>query len=407
MTVADQHGSDALYAHATRHLPGGNSRTTVFMAPRPPYARSGRGYMIVDEDGHRLIDLQNNYTALIHGHANPAVTAAAIAAVQDGASFGLPTRHEIALAQALSERVAVGERWRFANSGTEAVMIAIRLARAATGRQAILRFAHAYHGTYDAVLSPQSPGVAGSVAADTVVVPFDDRRAFVDAMNAHGARLAAVLLDPMPNRAGLRPVSAPFATAVQEQVARWGCLLIVDEILTFRVGIAGLHPRYGIRPDLVTLGKIVGGGFPLGVIGGREELMSHFDPRRTDRVEHGGTFSANPVAMRAGLAALRLWTPAEVDRLGALGERLRGTLTSQGWTVTGLGSLVRVHASDPVRLWWALYEAGVLLASNGLGSLSTAMDEQVIEQVQARFGELVEREPWLTQAPAARAGAGW
>jgi glutamate-1-semialdehyde 2,1-aminomutase len=380
--------SDALHARALAHLPGGNTRTTVYIAPHPPYVHSGRGYIVRDEDGRELIDLQNNYTALIHGHGHPGVTAAAIAAIRDGTAFGLPTRHEIALAAELSARVPAGERWRFANSGTEAVMMAIRAARAHTGRDAILRFDGAYHGAYDAVVAADAPGVPASVAGDALVAPVGDADALLDALDAHGDRLAAVVLDTMPNRAGLRPADPEFVALVRSETERRGILLICDEVLTFRVGRSGAHGRYGLRPDLVTLGKLIGGGFPVGAVGGREDIMAVFDPRRPGAVGHGGTFSANPVTLRAGLATLEAWDQGEIERLNRLGDGLRAALTAQGWTVTGLGSLLRIHAADPAALWWRLYDEGVLIAVNGLACLSTPMDAGVVERVETAFAQV-------------------
>jgi glutamate-1-semialdehyde 2,1-aminomutase len=377
--------ADALYARALERLPGGNSRTTVFVAPHPPYAARGEGCHLCDVDGHRVIDLQNNYTALIHGHAHPAIVAAATEAVGEGPSYGLPTRHEIELAELLAERVATGERWRFANSGTEAVMLAIRLARAVTGREAILRFEGCYHGSHEAVLAEGAPGVPAGVARDVVTVPLGDEPALLAALEEHGHRLACVLFDAMPNRAGLHPAAPELVAALRAETARRGILLVQDEVLTFRVAYGGLHSLYGLEPDLVALGKIIGGGFPVGAVGGRAEIMDAFDPRRAGALSHGGTFSANPVTLRAGLAAMELLTRAEIERLNDLGDRLRGALGERGWEVAGRGSLLRLHVKDPVALWWRLYEEGVLIAANGLASLSTPMDEAVIDAVVGAF----------------------
>lgn len=377
--------SDQLYERARRHLPGGNSRTTVFVEPHPPYARRGHGCYVEDVDGHETIDLQNNYTALIHGHNRAEVTAAAERAIAAGACFGLPTESEIEMAELLSRRVGWATRWRFANSGTEAVMMAIRLARAATGRPGIVRFENAYHGSYDAAMMPGAAGVPDAVAADIHPVPLGDLDAVRAVLDEHGERIACVLFDAMPNRAGLRPAEPEFVTGLRELTAERGVLLIQDEVLTFRVGYGGLHSLYGIEPDLITVGKVVGGGFPVGGFGGRPELMDRFDPRRSEALAHGGTFSANPVTMAAGVAALRLFDRDEVERLNALGDRLRRTLAVQGWRVTGRGSLVRVHSDDPEETWWRLYRNGLLLCGNGLACLSTPMDEAVVETIEKRF----------------------
>jgi glutamate-1-semialdehyde 2,1-aminomutase len=377
--------AQTLYERALRSLPGGNSRSTLFVAPHPPYAVRGEGFEIVDVDGHRVVDLQNNYTALVHGHAFEPVVRAAVAALAQGSAFGLPTSSEIELAECLAERVDWAEHWRFANSGTEAVMMAVRAARAATGRDGLLRFANCYHGSWDAVVRPGSHGVPAGAQADVLTLELGDGEAFVAALEEHEGRLAAVLLDLMPNRAGLRPLDASFVKLVREQTARRGIALVIDEVITFRLAPGGLHSQYGIEGDLIALGKMIGGGFPVGAVGGRTAFMEVFDPRRPDAVAHGGTFSANPVTMRAGLAALQAFGLADIQRIDALGDRLREGLRERGWFVSGQGSLLQIGSQDLLALWWRLYEAGVLIAGNGLMCISTPMDEQTIERVLEVF----------------------
>jgi glutamate-1-semialdehyde 2,1-aminomutase len=379
--------SAMLYARAQRRLPGGNTRSLIYAPPQPPYVERGHGYRVIDADGRRLIDLQNNLTALVHGHAHPLVTAAAHTAIDDGASFGLPSRHEIDLAELLAKRIPSAPLWRFANSGTEAVMASIRIARAVTGRDGVARFAGCYHGSCDAVAGPAT-GVPASAAGDTVVLPLWDADALAAELGRHGDRLACVLFDALPNRAGLRPASPDFVSMLRDETERRGILLIQDEVLTFRVAYGGAQSLYDVVPDLTTLGKIIGGGFPIGAVGGREDVMSAFDPRRPDAVVHGGTFTANPVSMRAGVAALHLLSSEEIARINALGDRLRAGLAQQGWAVTGYGSLVRVHADDPAALWWRLYERGLLMALNGLMAVSTPMDDGVIDVVLDVWSEM-------------------
>jgi glutamate-1-semialdehyde 2,1-aminomutase len=377
--------AQTLYERALRSLPGGNSRSTLFVAPHPPYAARGEGYQVVDVDGHRVIDLQNNYTALIHGHAFGPVVQAAAAALAEGSAFGLPTTSEIELAECLAGRVGWAEHWRFANSGTEAVMMAVRAARAATGRDGLLRFANCYHGSWDAVVRRGSHGVPAAAQRDVLTMALGDGEAFVAALDEHEERLAAVLLDLMPNRAGLQPLPASFVELVREQTARRGIALVIDEVITFRLAPGGLQSLYGFEGDLIALGKMIGGGFPVGAVGGRAAFMDVFDPRRPDAVAHGGTFSANPVTMCAGLAALQAFGLADIQRINALGDRLREGLRERGWSVTGQGSLLQIGSQDPTALWWRLYEAGVLIAGNGLVCISTPMDEQVIERVLGAF----------------------
>ncbi len=380
--------SDALYERALRRLPGGSSRSTLFVAPHPPYASRGERWRLFDADGRELIDLNGNYASLVHGHAFPPAVRAATAALAEGSAFGLPTAAEIELAELLAQRVPHAERWRFAGSGSEAVMVAVRAARAATGRDGLLRFEGCYHGSWDAVVPAGAPGVPLAAQRDVLSVPVGEESTFLDALERHGERLACVLLDLMPNRAGLRPVEPGFAGLVREETTRRGIALILDEVITFRLACGGMQETYGIVPDLVVLGKLIGGGLPVGAIGGRPELMGVFDPRTPEPVAHGGTFSANPVSLRAGLAALAALDADEIARINALGERLRAGLVELGFTATGRGSLLKVHVSDPPELWWRLYREGVLIAGGGLICVSTPMDDAVIDRVLAAFARV-------------------
>jgi glutamate-1-semialdehyde 2,1-aminomutase len=385
---ADMATSDALYRRALGTLPGGSSRSTLFLAPHPPYAQRGEGWRLLDVDGRELIDLNGNYASLVHGHAFPPAVRAATEALANGSAFGLPTVAEVELAERLADRLPHAERWRFAGSGSEAVMIAVRAARAVTGRAGLLRFKGCYHGSWDAVVPAGAPGVPPAAQRDVVSVPVGDEPAFLAALERHGERLACVLLDLMPNRAGLRLAEPAFVRLVREQTARRGIALILDEVITLRLAVGGLQESYGIAGDLVVLGKLIGGGLPIGAVGGRAELMDVFDPRQPDAVAHGGTFSANPVSLRAGLAALAALDAAAIMRINALGERLRAGLAELGYATTGRGSLLKVHVPDLPRLWWRLYGEGVLIAGGGLICVCTPMDETVIDRVLAAFARV-------------------
>ncbi|MGY2002609.1 aminotransferase class III-fold pyridoxal phosphate-dependent enzyme [Blastococcus sp. SYSU DS1024] len=383
MTVAE------LRDRARRVMPGGNTRSTLFVPPHPPYAVSGRGCVVTDATGHEVVDCNNNYTALIHGHAHPELVAVATEAVAAGSAFGLPTESEVVCAELLSARTGLAS-WRFCNSGTEAVMMALRGARAATGRDLVVRFDGSYHGTYDAVVDPSAPGVPGSVAGSVVTLPQGDGEALAELMRARGTEVAAVLIDLMPNRAGLRPADPAFVELVASLTGRSGALLVVDEVITLRLEVGGLHSRYGIEPDLVTVGKVIGGGFPVGGVGGRREVLDAFSPLSDGAVSWGGTFSANPVTMRTGTATLRLFGTAEVAALNARGDRLREQLAARGVPVSGSGSLVRLLLPDPGATWWRLYERGVLAGTNGLLALSTAMTDDDVDTVRDVVLEAVE-----------------
>ena len=419
-----QPGSAAarLFAEAQRVMPGGNSRTTVFMAPYPPYAASGEGCWITDVDGDRRLDCISNYTSLIHGHAHPRVIEAAEGRMRRGTSFPLPTPEEIQLAALLVDRLPSVEQVRFTNSGTEAVMMAIKAARGFTGRPKIAKFEGAYHGSYDyaevslsstpadwgSLTAPASVaysrGTPPAVLEDVVVLPFNRTELAVARVEREAASLAAVVLDPLPNRVGLLPAQPEFLRAMREVTRAHGIVLIFDEVISFRVGYHGAQGLFGVLPDLTTLGKIIGGGFPVGAVGGRAEVMAVFDPRDGHApVPHGGTFNANPVTMAAGLAAMELLDRAAFSRLDDLGAKLRGAMedclahAGVPGRVTGIGSLFRVHVTGRElldyrstrleaaesarldRLVRSLLEHGVLIAPTGLGCLSTPMTDVEVE----------------------------
>src|SRR5229473_1779704 len=427
--------SAALFAQAQSVMPGGNTRTTVFMAPYPPYAASGEGCWVTDVDGDRRLDCLSNYTALIHGHAHPAIVEAATRRLAQGSSFPLPTPEEIELAALLCERVPSAEHVRFTNSGSEAVMMAVKGARAFTGRPRIAKFEGAYHGSYDyaEVSLSSAPGEWGSLVApastaysrgvppavldDVVVLPFNHAELAVARIEREARHLAAVLVDPIPNRVGLIPAQRDFLRALREVTAAHGIALIFDEVITFRVGYQGAQGVFGVTPDMTTLGKIIGGGFPVGAEAVRPGVMAVFDPTGgKPAAPHGGTFNANPVTMAAGLAAMRLLTPEAFAKLDELGAKLRGSLEAcfkragVPGGVTGLGSLYRVHPTDRElidyrstrtspeeearlhRIIRGLMERGVLMSITGLGCLSTPMGDAELESLVETFAAVLAAE---------------
>jgi glutamate-1-semialdehyde 2,1-aminomutase len=362
-----------------------------------PYAARGEGYQLWDDTGRALIDANNNFTALVHGHAHPEIVNAALRATRAGASFGLPNVHEIDHAERLVERLPHAEFVRYTNSGTEAVMAALRIARAHTGRPAVILARGAYHGTTDLALAAgglhERRGVPDSVLADALVVPLNDLDAIAAAVDGNHERIAAVLIDLLPNRLGLVAADPQYVGLIVEIAKRFGIVIIVDEVISFRLRWDGWSQEYGLAPDLSVLGKLIGGGFPVGAVVGRRALMEELDPRRMDGLEHGGTFTANPVTLAAGAASLDLLDRDAITRLNRLGEgarsRLEPRLARLGWAVRGCGSLVRpappgspVERGELVRaLWWAAYERGALLNQSGLIALSTPMDEGVVDEL--------------------------
>ncbi|NLT06485.1 MAG: aminotransferase class III-fold pyridoxal phosphate-dependent enzyme [Solirubrobacterales bacterium] len=396
-------------------LPGGHGRSTFGIAPEIPYAIAGSGPRVRTADGRDLIDLNNNFTTLVHGHAHPDLVAAAQRAVADGACFGLPNLDELRHAEALMERLPDLDRVRYANSGTEAVMTALRVARAHTGRDGVAMLRSAYHGTADPALATggetTTRGVPRGVLDDVAVLPLEDPDSLVRAVERERHRFAAVLIDFMPNRAGLVPVSDELIAAAERVRADHGVLLIADEVISFRHAYGGLARARGVVPDLMTLGKLIGGGHPVGAVAGRAAVMDELNPLLPHGLEHGGTFSANPVTMAAGRAALDALDAPAIERLNALGERLRGTLSEpaaeHGWRVLGAGSLLRLDPAGGAtaelrrRLWWEAVDREVLLVPNGLGALSTPMDEPLVDAVAERLADAVAAVP----APAGSAAA--
>jgi len=310
--------SSELFDRAKRVLPGGvNSPVRAFRAVggTPFFVARGHGSSLVDVDGREYVDYVCSWGALILGHVHPAVLAAIHAAAENGWTYGAPCPAEVELAEAVRRRMPSVEVMRFVNSGTEATMAAVRLARAATGRDLIIKFEGCYHGHADGFLVkagsgvatlglPDSPGVPAALASLTLTAPFNDATAVAELFRKHAKSIAAVIVEPYVGNAGFIPPDADFHPALRALCDDHGALLIFDEVMTgFRVAAGGAQERLGIVPDLTTLGKIVGGGFPVGVYGGRADLMHRIAP--DGPVYQAGTLSGNPIAMAAGLATLR------------------------------------------------------------------------------------------------------
>jgi glutamate-1-semialdehyde 2,1-aminomutase len=424
--------SRALHEEALAAMPGGNSRTTTFFDPYPFYVERGQGAQIWDADGNARLDFNGNYTSLILGHAPPEVVKAVQDTAANGLSFPGPTELEVRLAAALVRRVPSLETVRFTNSGTEATMNAVRVARAVTGRGKIAKFEGAYHGTHDWVMvsvsgeakaggnrrRPKpvawSAGLPPAVLKHVVVLPWNDGEACEEILTAEAANLAGLLVDPLMCNAGLLPPAPGFLERLREVTARLGILLIFDEVISFRVGWGGAQERLGLRPDLTTFGKIIGGGLPVGAFGGRRDIMEAYDPRKGGaRISHGGTFNANPATMAAGLATLNALTPEAYTRLDALGDRLRGGVsrllanTRRKGQVTGLGSLFWLHwtaealtdyrsarpkeAEAPLRVFLGLLNEGILLTQRGLGACSLAMTDEDVDRFVNALARVLAR----------------
>jgi len=413
--------SRKLYERASRVMPGGNTRHSVALSPYPIYARSASGCRIMDVEGEERVDFLNNYTSLIVGHAHPKVTEAAQQRAALGSAFTMPTPEEIELAELLSARVNYVEQIRFCNSGSEAVMLAMKAARAFTGRQKIAKFEGAYHGIYDYAEVSEGPtpdawgdadaprsiaagGTNESVAREVVVLPWNRPEICRALLEKHKNDLAGVIVDPMPLGIGMIAPRPGFLEMLREETARHEILLIADEVLNFRLDYHGAFHRYRIKPDLVTFGKIIGGGFPVGAFAGSRRVMSVFDHTAEFKVRHDGTFNANPVTVVAGLQTMRLMSESAFDRLNGLGEYVRDRLrrlfrdTGRAAQVCGAASMFLAHLNseelidfrslrgysrtNPVYggLCHKMLEYGFILSPRGIfGCLSTPMTEAELD----------------------------
>jgi glutamate-1-semialdehyde 2,1-aminomutase len=325
------------YRRALQLLPGGvNSpvRAMRSIGRDPLFVARGEGAELIDVDGNRYLDYVCSWGPLIHGHAHPAIVAAVVEAAAKGTSFGAPTPGEVSLAAEVAARIASVEMLRMTSSGTEASMTAIRLARAATGREHVLKFAGAYHGHVDGLLAqagsglatqalPASPGVPASAAAGTVIVPWNDAEALLAASERY--ELAAIFAEPLPANMGLVPARDGFVELLRERADATGALLVLDEVISgFRVARGGTQQQLGVDADLTIMGKVIGGGLPAAALGGRAELMRLLAPE--GNVYQAGTLSGNPLAVAAGLATLALLDESAYARLAASTERLASGL---------------------------------------------------------------------------------
>jgi glutamate-1-semialdehyde 2,1-aminomutase len=330
-----------LYRRALELIPGGvNSPVRAMRAvglDEPFFVRRAEGGYLETEDGDRYLDWVLSWGPLVFGHADPETVAAVIEAAREGTSFGAPTEREVELAAEIVDAVPFVEQVRLVSSGTEAVMSAIRLARAVTGRDRIIKFAGCYHGHSDALLAsagsglatlgiPASPGVPSTVAADTIVCRFNDLDGTAEAVAQYGEGLACILAEPVAGNMGVVPPVPGFLEGLRSLCDAAGVLLVFDEVITgFRVARGGAQERFGVAPDLTVLGKIAGGGLPLAAFGGRGELMERLAP--AGNVYQAGTLSGNPLATAAGLSVLRrLREPSVYEELERRGARLEGGL---------------------------------------------------------------------------------
>ncbi|MEM7220415.1 MAG: aspartate aminotransferase family protein [Pseudomonadota bacterium] len=360
-------GSEALAARARQVFPGGDTRASAHYGPYPLVMADASGCLMTDVDGNQIVDFMHNFTSLIHGHAQPDVVAAVQAQVARGSAYAAPSEDQIALAELICARVPSVEQLRFTSSGTEATLMALRCARAATGRQKIMKMEGGYHGSYELAevslvpfpeqrgpieapaSTPVDASFPDSVLGETVVCPYNAPEAATRLIDDHADELAAVIVEPVLGSMGMVPATTEFLQALRTATSRHSIVLIFDEVITLRLDSGGAQAIHGVTPDLTCMGKIIGGGLPVGAVGGASDLMQLFSPDQSRPVMHASTFSGNALTMAAGRAAMENYTADEVARVNALGAALREGMNQvfaqagvRG-VALGQGSLTNLH----------------------------------------------------------------
>ena len=423
--------SAAMHERAKESMPGGDSRNSIWWNPFPVYIARGDGSRMTDLDGNERVDFISNMTTLILGHRHPEVIKAVEAQVDRGLSYPAPAQLVVEWAELICDRVPSVEKVRFANSGTEATLNAIRAARAFTGRQKIVKCEGGYHGAHDDVavsvtpsfdeagdeLAPESvrdyEGVPDESLEHTIVIPFNNAAAAEAIIRENGPEIAAVIVEPVIGRLGMLPARPEFLKALRDVTRELGIVLIFDEVISLRVSPGGSQEHFGIIPDMTAMGKIVGGGLPVGAFGGKAEIMALFDPESGPRVKHAGTFNGNPMTAAAGIATLRSMTPELYDQIAELGEALRSKLRNliaereAPMGVTGIASLFSLQfTTDQIVDYRSLQSAdktleshmfigmlneGFALSTQCAGNISTVITPEQVDEFVEAVGRVLER----------------
>ena len=422
-------GSGELDKRAKESMPGGDTRASSYYSPYPAYMAHGEGCHLYDHDENEYIDFLNNYTSLIHGHAHPPTVSAIQEQAARGTVLGSAAEVTVEHAEMLCNRVPSFESVRYCNSGTEATHLAMRAARAFKGRDIIIKMDGGYHGSHDYVQVNVQPdtneeglprrrlttrGVPAAVLEGMLVAPFNDLDALRDLLHAHSDDIAGIILEPAIGAGGGVEPEPGYLEGVRQLADSYGVLLIFDEIMTFRQDVGGFQAALGVTPDLTSVAKFIGGGLPLAVFGGRQEIMAPFAPSHPQTIPHNGTFNANNITMAAGLATMKEFGAEQVARINQLGQRLRKGLNAafqeSGIRIraVGTGSIIRIHWSDgkirtardavaaqeraldfPRLLHLEMMNRGIFSAPRCQYAISTPMNEKEIDTAVAVMGQSI------------------
>ncbi len=412
--------SAGLHKKASTFMPGGDTRNSIYWDPFPIYITSGDGTTLTDADGNQRTDFVNNMTTLILGHRPPEVTSALAEQISKGLSFPAPSPSVVRWAELMCERVPSLDKVRFVNTGTEATLNAIRAARAFTGKQKLVKCEGAYHGNHDAIQisvappldeagkaeSPESvaafPGISETAVDDIFIMPFNDIVTAEKIIRKHADELAAVIVEPVNGQCGMVPAKPEFLEGLRRLTDDLGIVLIFDEVIAFRIAYGGAQDYYGVKPDLTCFGKVVGGGMPVGAFGGRDDIMSLWDPSEGGSVvQHAGTFNGNPMTAVAGIATLESLTADKYEYLEHLGNMLRNKLRTLfaelevPMSVTGVASLFalqftptevidyRTYATNNKEMLQTMFigllNEGFLMSNRCAGNVSTVHTEDDVD----------------------------
>jgi len=424
------HGSGEWDTRAKESMPGGDTRAASYYTPYPAYMTRGEGCFLYDYDENQYIDFLNNYTSLIHGHAHPATVGAIQEQAARGTVLGSAAEVTVEHAEMLCSRVPSFDSVRYCNSGTEATLLAMRAARAFTGRDIIIKMDGGYHGSHDYVqlnMQPEtteeglprpklsSRGVPKATLAGMLVAPFNDLDAIRDVLRARGGEIAGIILEPALGAGGGVEPEPGYLQGVRQLADEFDVLLIFDEIMTFRQDVGGFQATIGVTPDLTSIAKFIGGGLPLAAFGGRKEIMAPFDPTHPMTIPHNGTFNGNNITMAAGLATMKEYEADQVARVNELGQRLRKGLNAAfqaagvGIRAVGSGSIIRIHWSNgkirdardavaaqekaqelPGLLHLEMMNRGIFSAPRCQYAISTPMSEKEVDIAVDVMGQSLE-----------------